>query len=91
MGNNAYKWQVLLIQPAKNAPEFNGKLDISVSGTLGGKAWTVALPNGNMAVSLRQSRRYEGVIDVPAGVVVKGAAARLSDGSGTKASQSIKL
>src|SRR4051812_38722352 len=33
------KWQVLVIQPMKNAPEFQGKLELSVSGTREGKPW----------------------------------------------------
>jgi hypothetical protein len=91
LGNNAYKWQVLLIQPSKNAPEFTGRLEITIVGTQSGKQWSMGLPSGAMAVSLRQSKRFEGVIDVPAGVAPRSASARLMDGSTTKASQTIKL
>lgn len=91
LGNNAYKWQVLLIQPSKNAPEFNGRLEINIVGTQSGKPWTMGLPSGAMAVSLRQSKRFEGVIDVPPGVVPRSASARLLEGNATKASQTIKL
>ena len=59
------KWQVLVIQPVKNAPEFRGKLELSVSGTLGGKPWTMALPGGAMALQFRQYRRVEGRGDIP--------------------------
>ena len=34
------KWQVLMIQAEKNAPEFKGTLELSFAGTLDGKAWT---------------------------------------------------
>jgi hypothetical protein len=91
LGNNAYKWQVLLIQPSKNAPEFNGKLEVTLMGNLAGKSWSMGLPSGSMGVSVRQSRRYEGVIDVPPGVTAKGASARVLEGSSTKSSQTIKL
>ncbi len=91
LGNNAFKWQVLLMQPGKNAPEFNGKLEITVSGTLAGKPWSMGLPSGAMAVSLRQSRRYEGVIDLPTGVQPRSASARLTEGSNTRATQTVKL
>jgi hypothetical protein len=91
LGNNAYKWQVLLIQPAKNAPEFNGKLEITMVGTQAGKPWSMGLPSGAMQVSVRQSRRYEGVIDLPPGVAPRSASARLLDGGATKSSQTIKL
>ncbi len=91
LGNNAFKWQVLLMQPSKNAPEFNGKLDITISGVLAGKPWSMGLPSGSMAVSVRQSKRFEGVIDLPAGVLAKSAAARLTEGNATRASQTVKM
>jgi hypothetical protein len=91
LGNNSFRWQVLLIQPSKNAPEFNGRLELNVSGTQAGKTWSMGLPTGAMAVQFRQSRRYEGVVDIPAGVVPKAAVARLTEGSATRAVQNIKL
>src|SRR5213076_662194 len=40
------RWQVLLIQPVKNASEFKGKLELKLAGTLDGKPWTMDLPDG---------------------------------------------
>ena len=40
------KWQVLVIQPVKDAPVFNGKLELTLGGTLADKPWTAVLPAG---------------------------------------------
>ena len=85
------KWQVMVLQPVKNAPEFRGKLVMSMSGTLDGKPWMVDLPGGAQALQFRQYRRVEGLIDLPPQAVVKNVSARVVEGSATRAVQSIKL
>jgi hypothetical protein len=85
------KWQVLVIQPLKNAPEFNGKLELSFSGLQAGKPWVATLPGGPQAIKLRQYARAEGVFEMPAQTVLKGVSVKVMDGTVTKAVQSIKL
>ena len=85
------KWQVMVLQPVKNAPEFRGKLVMSMSGTLDGKPWRVDLPGGAQALQFRQYGRVEGLIDLPPHAVVKNVSARVVEGSATRAVQSIKL
>ena len=85
------KWQVMVIQPQKNAPEFRGKLLLSMSGTLDGKPWQMDLPGGAQALQFRQYRRIEGLIDLPPLAVVKNVSIRLVEGVATRAVQSIKL
>jgi hypothetical protein len=85
------KWQVLVMQPLKNAPEFRGGLVMSVSGTLGGKPWIMDLPGGAQPLQFRQYRRMEGMIDLPASAVVKNVSAKVVEGTATRAVQSIKL
>jgi hypothetical protein len=85
------KWQVLVIQPLKNAPEFNGKLELSFSGFQGGKPWVATLPGGPQAIKLRQYARAEGVFEMPAQTVLKGVSVKVMEGTVTKAVQSIKL
>jgi hypothetical protein len=85
------RWQVMVIQPQKNAPEFRGKLELNVSGTLDDKPWMLELPGGSQALQFRQYRRVEGLIDLPAQAVVKNVSARVVEGSATRAVQSIKL
>lgn len=85
------KWQVLVIQPVKNAPEFKGRLELTLSGTQNGKPWMMALPDGGQALQFRQYRRLEGVVDLPPQAVVKNVAAKVMDGNVTRAVQSLRL
>ena len=85
------KWQVMVIQPQKNAPEFRGKLQMSMSGTLEGKPWMVDLPGGPQALQFRQYRRVEGLVDLPPQAVVINVSVRVVEGTVTRAVQSIKL
>jgi hypothetical protein len=90
LGDARLKWQVLVMQPGKNIPEFNGKLELTLGGTKDGKPWTMPL-SGPQALQVRQHRRLEGVIDLPPQVVVKSLSARVFEGSTTRAVQTIKL
>lgn len=85
------KWQVLVIQPLKNAPEFNGRLELSFSGLQGGRPWSASLPGGAQAIKLRQYARAEGVFDLPPQTQLKGVSVKVMDGNNVKATQSIKL
>ena len=85
------KWQVLVIQPLKNAPEFTGRLEISFTGLQAGRPWTSTLPEGPQAIKLRQYARAEGVFDLPPQTLLKGVSVKVMDGSVVKAVQSIKL
>ncbi len=85
------KWQVLVIQPLKNAPEFNGRLELSFTGLQGGKPWSAPLPSGPQSLKFRQYGRAEGVFELPPQTVVKGISVKVMDGTVTKAVQSIKL
>jgi hypothetical protein len=85
------KWQVLVIQPLKNAPEFNGRLELSFSGLQSGKPWVSTLPGGPQIIKLRQYARAEGVFELPPQTVLKGVSVKVMEGAVTKAVQSIKL
>src|SRR5512133_2015520 len=88
LGGSQLKWQVLVIQPTKNAPEFRGKLEMSLAGTLNGKPWTMQLAGGPQALQFRQYRRVEGMVDLPASAVVKNVSAKVIEGTATRAVQS---
>lgn len=90
-GGRQLKWQVLVIQPVKNAPEFNGRLELSFTGLQGGKPWSAPLPGGPQSLKFRQYGRLEGVFELPPQTVVKGISAKVMEGTVTKAIQSIKL
>jgi hypothetical protein len=92
LGAAQLKWQVLVIQPIKNAPEFRGKLEMSIAGTLDGKPWSMELPEGGtQPLQFRQYRRVEGMVDLPPQAVVKNVSAKVVEGTATRAVQSIKL
>ena len=85
------KWQVLVIQPVKNAPDFNGKLDVTINGLVAGKPWTATLPGGAQILQFKQYRRVEGVLDLPYQAVVKTVTAKVVEGTATRAAQTFKL
>lgn len=85
------KWQVLVIQPVKGAPDFNGKLDLTINGTLTGKPWMVNLPGGAQVLQVRQYRRVEGILDLPPQAVVQSITAKILDGASTRSVQTFKL
>ncbi|ABD68473.1 conserved hypothetical transmembrane protein [Rhodoferax ferrireducens T118] len=85
------KWQVLVMQASKNAPEFSGQLALSFSGVLNGKPWLATLPGGAQTFKLKQYGRMEGVFELPAQVVVKGLSAKVLEGPVVRSVQSIKL
>lgn len=91
LGGTQLRWQVLVIQPSKNAPEFRGQLQLTVTGTLAGKPWSMDLPGGPQDLRLRQYRRLEGMADLPQQAVVKTVSAKVVEGTATRAVHSIKL
>lgn len=91
ISGNQLKWQALVIQPIKNAPEFKGKLELTFSGLLNGKPWTMNLPDGALPLQLTQYKRSEGLVDLPPQVIVKAVSAKVLDGNTSKAMLSIKL
>ncbi len=91
LSNTQLKWQVLVIQPVKGAPDFNGKLDMTVNGTLAGKPWTANLPGGAQSLQLKQYRRIEGILDLPPQAVVQIVTAKVLEGAAIRSVQTFKL
>jgi hypothetical protein len=86
------RFQLLVMQPGKNVPEFNGRYEITLTGTLDGKPWTLSQPGGPQALQLKQYVRIDGRIDHPAQAVVKSAMVRVLDlRGGVKATLTVKL
>ncbi len=85
------RWQILVIQPVKNAPDFNGKLEVTVNGLLAGKPWTATLPGGAQPLQFKQYRRIEGILDLPPQAVVKTVTAKVVEGTVTRSVQTFKL
>ncbi|HEY3048769.1 MAG TPA: DUF6776 family protein [Polaromonas sp.] len=85
------KWQVLVIQPVKDAPNFNGKLELTLNGTQAGKPWVMTLPGGAQALQFKQYRRVEGVLDLPPQAVVKTVTAKVIEGTTVRSVQTFKF
>jgi cell shape-determining protein MreC len=85
------KWQALVMQATKNAPEFKGSLDVTFSGTLDGRPWSVVHGSGAQAVLIKSYLRQEGVVTIPPAAVVKTVTARVLQGGTVKSTQTIKL
>jgi hypothetical protein len=86
------RFQVLVMQIGKSLPEFAGRYEIVLSGSLAGRAWTLAQPGGPKPLRVKQSLRLEGTIDVPADAVVKQVQLKVTDPQGNvKVSQTAKV
>lgn len=85
-----WRWQVLVIQPGRQTPDFKGTLEISLSGTLAGQPWTLSTPV-RQPVSIRRYLRQEGTIPVPAQVSVKWVTARVLQGATVRSTQTFAL
>lgn len=85
------KWQVLVIQPAKNPAVFNGRLELSFTGVKNGQAWTGSLAGGPQTVTVKQYGRVEGIFELPAQTTVKSVTAKILEGTAVKAVQTVKL
>jgi hypothetical protein len=91
IGGRQLKWQVMVMQTQKNAPEFSGRLELSFTGLVNGKPWTATLPEGNQAMKVKQYGRMGGVVDLPPLAVVKTVSVKVMDGAVAKATQTVKL
>ena len=85
------KWQVLLIQAAKNAPDFKGQLELTFSGTSAGQPWTQKQAPQPQPVLIKGYLRQEGFLDIPPQTVVKTVTAKIYQGREVKALYTIKL
>jgi hypothetical protein len=90
LADTQIQWQALLMQPAKNAREFQGTLEITLSGTDGAKPWsqTARLPQ---PIAIRQYLRVQGLIDVPAQSVIKTLTAKVLQGDKVLVTQVLRL
>ncbi len=86
------KFQALLMQIGKNQPEFVGRYEIQLSGSLDGRPWVYPQPGGPRLLQIKQSLRLEGLIDHPEMAVVKTLQIKVTDKQGTvRATQAVKL
>lgn len=91
LGGMQLRWQVLVIQASRNAPDFQGRLEIMLAGTQNGQPWTQDLAAQGQPLQVRQYRRVEGLVRLPPNTVVKTVTARVLEGSTVRATQSMVL
>jgi hypothetical protein len=91
VGSNQFKWQILVMQSVKNAPEFQGQLELTLVGSKGGKPWTMSVPPGPQTISLKQYKRIEGLVEVPPLASIQSISAKLTQGAAIKAVQTAKI
>jgi hypothetical protein len=84
-------WQLLVVQPARNAQEFKAELDVTLAGTLEGKPWSLRDMAAKRAVGVKQFLRLEGESVVPANAVVQSVTVRLMQGVNAALSQTVKV
>ena len=86
------RYQMLVMQPGKATPEFNGRYEITLTGTLDGKPWSLSQPGGPQALQLKQYVRIEGAIEHAPLAMVKSATVKVMDlRGGLKATLMVKL
>lgn len=77
------EYLMLVIQSGRTRTEFKGRYEISAAGTLDGKPWSQTAIGGARPLSVTQSARFEGMVELPSNVVVKTVQARILDARGT--------
>lgn len=88
----AVRYQLLVMQNGKAPPEFAGRYDLLLTGLLNGQAWSMSMPGGPKPIRVRQYARVDGLLDLPAGAVLKQVQARVTDSQGgVRATQTLKL
>lgn len=91
LSETQWRWQALMMQATKNAPDFKGSLEITFTGTLGGKPWSLAHAPAPQAVLIKGSLRLQGVVDVPAQAMVKNVTAKILQGNSVRSVQTFQL
>lgn len=84
-------WQLLVVQPARNAQEFKAELEVTLTGTLDGKPWAVKDAAARRQVGVKQFLRLEGESAVPAQAVVKSVTVRLMQGANAALLQTVEV
>lgn len=96
-GPNLWKYRMLVIQTGKNPPEFSGRYELVLGGTLAGKPWTSTVPDPAQQntpaykLSFKNYQRIEGALTLPEGAVIKSVQARVMDHTGIRSTQTARL
>jgi hypothetical protein len=86
------RYRLLLMQADRKPPEFSGRYEVSLAGTLDGQPWNFVNPAGPQPVQLKQVLRVEGTVEHPPQAMVKTISVKVLDAGGAvRASQTSKV
>ena len=86
------RYQMVVMQAARGAADFEGRYELIIGGTREGRPWSQPMPGGAQPLQFKQYRRVEGSIEHPTEVVIKTVQARVVDSKGAvRATQTLKL
>jgi hypothetical protein len=92
LADGRLRYQLLLMQSGKTPAEFTGRYDLTMTGLLEGKPWTVVAAGAPWPLQLRQYLRIDGIVDHPPQAVVQSVQVRVIDSrGGVRATQTAKL
>jgi hypothetical protein len=89
--NTQVKWQVLVIQAAKNPAPFEGSIEVSFLGTLDGAPFALSPPGSPRAVKLVQYMRLGGEFEIPEKVRPKSLTVKLTQNGALKSVQTFSF
>ena len=91
VSDTQWRWQALMMQATKNAPDFKGSLEITFTGTLDGKSWSLAQSPAPQPVLIKGYLRLEGIVEVPQRAMVKNVTAKILQGNSVRSVQTFQL
>ncbi|RMX07647.1 hypothetical protein D8I35_00410 [Corticibacter populi] len=84
-------WQLLVMQPRRDAGTFKGRLEWEVRGQKDGEPWSLPTGKAQQALEFSRYQRIEGQLSVPADVQISSVTARVFEGRQERSSQTIEL
>lgn len=91
-GPGQLRFQMMVMQNGKAVSEFSGRYELTLTGTLDGRPWSLQMPGGTKPLQLKQYARVEGMLEFPTQAVVKTVQVRVMDqAGGVRATQSVRL
>jgi hypothetical protein len=84
--------QVLVMRPGRNTGEFSGRVQVTLSGTLEGRAWSLEPAENQKSLKMKQLVRLDERVLFPAAAVVKAVRVRILDERGAvRSTQSTEI
>jgi cell division protein FtsB len=86
------RYRMIVMQPGRSPPEFAGRYEVSLAGTLDGRPWVLENPTGPQPLKLKQVLRIEGAVDHAPAAMVKTITVKVFEASGAvRTSQTAKV